>query len=200
MKVSDNVPEPISWQNAGEITAQLLGRLTALSDEAVEGLDAQNGVYVVTYDGSDLGFGLSGSDITEDKVVYVGVSKFNSSRHFKSGNTGTSTLRRSLGALLANRLELLPVPRSNNTEDADRYSNYAFDAVSEDTLTDWIRTNFKISFLQLDKKAIEPTYLGLIMYNAPIFNFQNNPDNRYGTQIKQARKICEQAAANYDLK
>ena len=200
MKVSDNIPEPISWQNAGEITAELLGRLTALAEETVESLDAQNGVYVVTYDGSDLGFGLSGSDTTEDKIVYVGVSKFNSSRHFKSGSTGTSTLRRSLGALLANRLELLPIPRSNDTEDVDRYNNYAFDTASEDTLTDWIRTNFKVSFMQLEKKDTDPTYLGLIVYNAPIFNFQNNPDNRYGTQIKQARKKCEQAAANYDLK
>ena len=197
MKASETLPETISWESSRQITQELISRLNNPTDEAIEGLDAQNGVYVVTYDGSALGFGFGDSDPGE-KVVYVGVSKFNSSRHFKDGNTGTSTLRRSLGALLASRLELFPVPRSMDENDVDRYNNYAFDQVSEERLTQWMADNFKLSFLQLEPQQTEPVYRGLINYNVPIFNFQHNPENKYGTQIKVARKQCAEEAMQHN--
>ena len=187
--------DKLSWEGAKQVTKAMLTNLKPLTPEVIDSLDAQDGIYIVTYDGSALGFGLMNQE--EEKIVYVGVSKFNSSRHFKSGTTGTSTLRRSLGALLSARLELLPIPRSNDPEDADRFDNYAFESQSEDNLTDWMVNNFKVSYLKLDKENIQPFYLGLIAYNVPIFNFQNNPDNKYGAQIKDARRKMAAEAAKH---
>jgi len=188
--------EKLSWEGAKQVSKVMMAQLKTLTPEVIESLDAQDGVYIVTYDGSALGFGLSSDE--EEKIVYVGISKPNSSRHFKNGNTGTSTLRRSLGALLSARLELLPIPRSNDPEDVDRYDNYAFEAESEQLLTDWMINNFKISYLTLDKENIQPFYLGLIDYNVPMFNFQNNPNNKYGAQIKDARRRLAAEAAKHE--
>ena len=185
--------EIITWELCGQVSRELLGRLLPLTEENIAALDAQNGIYVVTYAGSALGFGLWGNN--GPKIVYVGVSKFNSSRHFKSGNTGTSTLRRSLGALLAGRLELIAVPRSNDTDDVDRYNNYAFDGKSEDLLTQWMADNFQVAFFETKKDKMEPLQIAMIEYNVPIFNFQNNPANKYGAEIKLARKKCAEEAA-----
>ena len=198
MKVSETLPEPISWERAKDITTELFARLNDLSEETIKALDAQDGVYVVSYDGSALSIGFDAGK-KETKVVYVGISKFNSSRHFQNGSTGTSTLRRSLGAMLSSWMDLLPIPRSSDANDADRYNNYAFDAESEEELTSWMKNNFKIAYLQLKKEEIESVYLGLINYNVPIFNFQHNPENKYGSQIKIARKKCAEEATANDL-
>jgi len=189
--------EIITWEYCGQVSRELLGRLLPLSGENIAALDAQNGIYVVTYSGSALGFGLWGNN--GPKIVYVGVSKHNSSRHFKSGSTGTSTLRRSLGALLSGRLELLPVPRSRDRNDVDRFNNYAFDGKSEDMLSQWMADNFQVAFLKTEKELMEPLQIAMIDYNVPIFNFQNNPANKYGAEIKLARKKCAEEAAKYDL-
>lgn len=192
----DKKDEKLSWEGAKQVTKAMFANLRPATEEMIKKLDEQDGIYIVTYDGSALGFGLMNGP--EEKVVYVGISKFNSSRHFTSGTTGTSTLRRSLGALLSARLELLPIPRSNDQEDADRFDNYAFESESEQRLTEWMKNNFKISYLSLDKENIQPFYLGLIDYNVPIFNFQNNPGNKYGAQIKDARRKMAAEAAKHE--
>ncbi|MDD2221380.1 MAG: hypothetical protein PHN35_05440 [Clostridia bacterium] len=180
----------ISWQQAQEITNELLARLLPMTDKTIAALDAQNGIYIISYEGKDLVLNLFAKD--SPRIVYVGISKENSSRHFISGNTGKSTMRRSLAALLQNKLDLVPVPRSLNEKDADRYSNYALDSQSEEKLTEWMRTNFKCAFYQTEQ--IKATEAALVNYIAPLLNFQHNPGNKYGAQLKNYRKQCAEIA------
>lgn len=56
--------------------------------------------------------------------------------HFAAGRTGSSTLRRSLAALLVDDLALVAVPRNLTTPDGS--ANFRLDAASEDRLSSWM--------------------------------------------------------------
>jgi len=185
-----DIANKISWQQAKEITEELLARLLPMSDKTISALDAQNGIYIISYEGKDLGLSLFAQNTPT--IVYVGISKDNSSRHFISGNTGTSTMRRSLTALLQTKLDLVPVPRSLDEVDGDRYNNYALAFASEEILTEWMRTNFKCAFYQTEQ--VEATEAALVDYTAPMLNFQHNPGNKYGAHLKHYRKQCAEVA------
>jgi len=190
MKVEEN----ITWEQSRAITEELLLRLCPPNDETIPSLDNKNAVYIVTYEGSELA--ASPWDSSQLKVVYVGISKPNSSRHFCSGETGTSTLRRSLAALLEVVLSLIPIPRSADPVDGDRYNNYMLDPDGEKQLTEWIKENFRIALLEVEGDP-DPLYRALIEYNVPMFNFQHNPANKYGAEIKlHRRRMAETARKN----
>lgn len=189
MKTEEN----ITWEFCKAATEDMLARLLPLDDEIIETLNGQNGIYLVAYEGNELGFGLWKGQ--GPKVVFVGLSKVNSSRHFKSGSTGTSTMRRSLAALLQNRLQLVPIPRSSDPHDNDRYNNYALDEESEEKLTAWMKENFRLAFYEFEPSRSEALHRAMLEYNVPIFNFQNNPQNKYGAEIKVYRKKCATEAA-----
>ncbi len=182
--------ELITWKFCQDATGEMLDRLQALEGADLAQLDSQEGIYLIAFTGkSDDGAPYLKSG-TSPQVVYVGLSKVNSSRHFQSGNTGTSTLRRSLGALLQSELGLTPVPRSQDPIDVDRYDNYMFDDQSEEKLTEWMQNNLKFAFLKVEESKRDAMLKAMIAYNVPIFNFQNNPDNKYGAQLKVWRKRC----------
>lgn len=184
--------EDINWEFCKNVTQELLLRLSPPNEENIKTLNGENGVYIVTYEGNELGFGLR--TVSGPRVVFVGYSKPDSSRHFTSGFTGTSTMRRSLAALLQNTLGLVPVPRSNDPEDNDRYDNYSLDQESEEKLTEWMRDNFKLAFYQCEPALRDKLHIAMLDYNVPLFNFQNNPNNKYGAEIKKYRKNCAQEA------
>jgi len=118
-------------------------------------------------------------------------------RHFISGSTGTSTIRRSLAALLAPKLALVSMPRTLDEEDNDRYDNYMLDRESEDKLTEWMRANFSAAFYEVAEDQAEATLKAMVQYSVPMFNFQNNPENKYGAEIKKYRKrLAEEARQN----
>jgi hypothetical protein len=185
--------ESITWEHCRAVTEELLGRLEELSDDFIAGLNRGNGIYIVAYAGTELGGGsLWGKQ--EPRVVFIGQSKPASSRHFQSGSTGTSTIRRSLAALLAPQLTLVPIPRSADEDDNDRYDNYMLDPESEDKLTEWMRGNFSAAFHEVAEDKVEDMLKAMIQYSVPMFNFQNNPENKYGAEIKKYRKrLAEQA-------
>ena len=56
--------------------------------------------------------------------------------HFATGKTGSSTVRRSLGALLSSQLDLVPVPR--NLTRPDRSANFALEPAGDARLSDWM--------------------------------------------------------------
>jgi hypothetical protein len=191
-----NAASNIRWEFCKNSTEELLSNLVPLDEEVLVTLDGQNGIYIVAYEGNDLLFALTAAD--GHRPVYIGVSKFNSSRHFKSGYTGTSSLRRSLGALLVTDLGLKPVPRSQDPADKDRYNNYAFDPESEKKLTQWMYDNLRVAFLRTPPDQMDSVQKAMIDFNVPIFNFQNNPGNKYAAQIKLYRKKCAKQAFNND--
>ncbi len=189
MKTEEN----ITWGFCKAVTDEMLARLLPLEEENLKALSEQKGIYIVAYEGNELGFGLwSGK---APRVVFVGLSKANSARHFKSGYTGTSTMRRSLAALLQAKLNLVPIPRSKDPKDNDRYNNYSLDEESEDKLTQWMKENFRIACYEFASAKSEELHRAMIEYNVPMFNFQNNPENKYGAEIKVYRKKCAAEAA-----
>jgi len=187
--------ETVTWEQCQAATEELLGRLEVLNENTIGGLDRGKGLYVVAYTGTELVGSLWGSD--KPRIVYIGESKEDSSRHFISGHTGTSTVRRSLAALLAPKLELKPMPRSTDESDNDRYDNYMLDNESEDKLTQWMRDKFTVAFLEVAEDILEAMLIAMIQYSVPMFNFQNNPENKYGAEIKVCRKrLAEEARQN----
>lgn len=190
------VMETVTWEQCRAATEELMDRLTALDDDFIAGLDKGSGMYVVAYAGTELGGSLWGAD--KPKIVYIGKNDQDSSRHFTSGNTGNSTLRRSLAALLATKLNLRPIPRSADESDNDRYDNYMLDVQSEDKLTEWMRGNFTVAFLDVADDKAEAMLKAMIQYSVPMFNFQNNPENKYGAEIKVYRKRLAEEARQKD--
>ena len=104
----------------------------------------QSGIYAFYLsDNSNLfDFGKGG------QLIYVGIAKdslhdrdFN--QHFKTGKTGSSTLRRSIGAILKTHLNLIAIPRGASN-DTKRFENYKFK--DDQPLTDWMTANLQIGY------------------------------------------------------
>ncbi|WP_210505475.1 GIY-YIG nuclease family protein [Naasia sp. SYSU D00057] len=63
--------------------------------------------------------------------------------HFSAGRTGSSTLRRSLAALLRRSLELCATPR--NPAKPGHFANYTLTSEGEARLTEWMRDHLTLS-------------------------------------------------------
>ena len=63
--------------------------------------------------------------------------------HFASGKTGSSTVRRSLAALLADSLDLVPVPR--NLSKPDGSANFGLTPESDDHLSQWMAERLRLA-------------------------------------------------------
>jgi hypothetical protein len=113
-------------------------------------------------------------------------------QHLSSERTGSSTLRRSLGAVLHDRLCLKARPRSDG-----RISNYRFDPEGEQHLTAWMLKYLSVSWLECasaaEAKAGEPA---LISELAPALNIDHNPRGRYVPLIQALRARCREEAAH----
>ncbi|MEQ6900329.1 GIY-YIG nuclease family protein [Nocardioides sp. YIM 152588] len=66
--------------------------------------------------------------------------------HFSTGKTGSSTVRRSLAALLVDRLGLVAVPRNRLRPDGS--ANYALDPESDVRLTAWMEDRLTLATWQ----------------------------------------------------
>lgn len=63
--------------------------------------------------------------------------------HFGTGKTGQSTLRRSVGALLADQLQLVPQPR--NPAKPGYFSTFAFEPEGDARLTQWMLDHLRLA-------------------------------------------------------
>jgi hypothetical protein len=63
--------------------------------------------------------------------------------HFAAGKTGSSTVRRSLAALLADELALVAVPR--NLAKPDGSANFGLEASSEGRLSGWMERRLSLA-------------------------------------------------------
>ncbi len=93
----------------------------------------------------------------DERPLYVGkAEKSLATRdvrtHFTSGKTGSSTLRRSLAALLRQRLDLHACPRNLNKPDGS--ANYALERDSDDRLTDWMIRNLSLAVWTSSESAV----------------------------------------------
>lgn len=181
----------VSWDEAKSASQRLLDGAMPFSQELYESFGWRPGVYVFVYNGNQLGGSLWGEP--QPRIIYLGHNGEDSKRHWQN-DTGVSTARRSLAALLATSLNLRPVPNPQ-AEGEDRFYNYKLDETGELILTAWMKDNLRLGFLDLEQAEVEPWYHALLEFNAPMLVFRNNPNNSYGPQIKLYRsQMAEQAA------
>lgn len=183
--------EQITWGERQAVSEQLIREAQPMDEQVYRRFGAETGVYIIAYTGHELGGSLW--EDPKPMAVYVGHNGADSHRHWDD-DTGISTVRRSLAAMLAAKLELVPIAKSEDPQDKDRFTNYKLTPNSEIRLSQWMRDNLRVAFLPLAADRVEPYYLALIDYNAPMFNFQHNPNNNFGRQIKAYRmQMTEQA-------
>lgn len=164
------------------------------------------GIYAIYFIGEK--FPLEGCSPAKDEIIYLGKTESSQAHrdehtHFASGKTGSSTLRRSIGALLRDELSLVPVLRNDIDFDAGRKSFFKFDELSEEKLTKWMKDNLALSFYECDETPaeIDATESQLIAETKPVLNIDSkNPDNPFAKTIKAARKACADEANNVGVK
>lgn len=115
--------------------------------DAVQHVPREPGLYAFYGDDhawSDLGL----SPAFEGQPLYVGKAESSLNgrdvgTHFAAGKTGSSTVRRSLAALLDNKLALVAVPR--NLAKPDGSANFGLDATSEVRLSGWMEQRLSLA-------------------------------------------------------
>jgi hypothetical protein len=161
------------------------------------------GIYCVFFFGTEFPLTSAKTAIKNRSLIYIGKTESSQierdlEQHFSSGETGRSTLRRSIGAIIREHLDLKPQPRNPSERSDRKYRNYKFEAEGEDRLTDWMKTNLGLSFFEYDMppSIIEELEVELIRTAVPILNLKNNPSNRWASEIKALRSMCSQLARN----
>lgn len=126
--------------------------------------------------------------------IYIGMSSNLAVRefdtHFKSGQTGFSTLRRSLGALLKTELALIARPRGTGASKTN-YTCYRFDERGEDLLTRWMHEHLRVAVQPCGEPQVVESEL--IVLAQPPLNLTGRP-NPSAVEIRALRKVCADEA------
>jgi GIY-YIG catalytic domain len=137
-----------------------------------------------------------------DKPLYIGKTESGQKardlgQHLADGGTKHSTLRRSLGALLREQLNLKPRPRSATETSPRRFTNFKFDAKGEAKLTKWMMENLKVGFVDFrdsDCGELKDCEQALITSARPPLNIIHNSDSPYRKEILSLRRHCARLA------
>jgi GIY-YIG catalytic domain len=131
------------------------------------------------------------SPITVDRhqPLYVGLSEgsLDARSHFRHPHSGFSTFRRSLGAILKERLGLTAVPRAPGSSPTNT-QNYRFALEGEQRLTAWMRQHLLYAHVPL-KENVASAERELIGSLQPPLNLTGwrNPQNAL---IRDLRRRC----------
>ena len=158
----------------------------------LDNFDEKSALYAIAFSGDKFPKHFGENKIIKGDIIYVGKTESGIKNrivktHFKDGRTNSSTLRRSLGAILIENLNLKPIP---NIRD------YMFIHESEKELTDWMIKNLSISFIPFNrgKRIIREMESEIIYILNPILNINNNVNNNSGSMLKELRKMCREIA------
>lgn len=164
----------------------------------------KTGIYGITYLGGRVPLICGNIQVERNTLLYVGKTESSqierdAKEHFATGKTGHSTLRRSIGALLLDELNLKPQPRSNTQTSARKYINYKFDDEGEARLTEWMLSHLGIGFYECDKSEIKALEKALIKLAVPALNIQGNLSSPFYNELDLARAKCKEQARNNDV-
>lgn len=86
----------------------------------------------------------------DDRPLYVGKAEASLvsrdlDTHFRTGQAGRSSPRRSFAALLVGTLELTSIPRRPDSPEPGRWSHYALAPTGDARLTDWMRRCLRLA-------------------------------------------------------
>jgi len=165
-------------------------------DAALDAVPNAAGLYAIFGDQhalDELGTG------RHDQPLYVGKAERSLvgrdvRTHFATGKTGSSTVRRTLAALLRDQLSLQAVPRS--LERPDGSASYSLEAAGDERLTNWMHARLELavwvspSEVVLDK--VETAVLEELLPPLNLSKMGSKGDRR----VKEARaRMAAQARA-----
>lgn len=152
---------------------------------------AASGVYAIYL---NEGSALAAFAPVQHGLLYIGQSKDLAAReiehHFGDKNTGFSTLRRSIGAILSGELGLSAHPRSKGASESN-VRNYRFSEAGDQRLSGWMAEHLSVAvYPTADYAEIEPELIRLLK---PVLNLKGW-ENPQRTEIKLLRKRCADQA------
>lgn len=144
------------------------------------------------------------------RLIYIGIAKKSLqdrdfAQHFRSGQTGRSTLRRSLGAILKTDLRLKAIPRGGKN-DSKRFDNYRFTDPGEQRLTSWMEDSLEIGYwvsettLTYDQLRAEEEKVTIEQRPTLDLDRRTRRYNPQAQKLSNLRGICRaEAKKNEDL-
>ena len=161
---------------------------------AVHSFSDKPGIYALFFMGDE--FPLEGCQPNEGEIIYIGKTETSQKSrdrdtHFATGKTGSSTLRRSFGAMLRQKFSLTAIPRGQADIAKRRLTKFKFDDASEVKLTQWMQNKLGLSYFEFDRAPVEIDCLetDLIRELVPVLNIdRKNPNNLWKPKIQALRK------------
>jgi hypothetical protein len=113
--------------------------------------------------------------------------------HFATGKTGSSTVRRSLAALLIDDVGLVAVPR--NLAKPDGSANYALDPPSDARLSTWMENHLRLAtWVRPDGLVLGDIEIAVVLRLRPPLNLDKVGEPR--ERLRRARRrLADQARA-----
>ena len=180
------------------VLASLRAPRFALRD-ALPTLPPQAGLYAIY--GDDVAWAeLRLGPAAADKPLYVGKAEdsFVSrdlKTHFADGRTGSSTVRRSLAALLRTKLALSGIPR-NLRRPAD-FANFGLSQGDDAVLTAWMRERLQITVWPTDRsRALVDIETDVLRRWNPPLNIAKI-DHDWRSFVKQERRVMADQARRW---
>jgi hypothetical protein len=137
--------------------------------------------------------------IQKNTLLYLGISENlyirDYNEHFESGKTGSSSVRRALGAILKDELKLKAIPRGS-LEDFLKRKKYKFTQEGELVLTSWMLENLKIGYWKAPqgwtKKLLKDRETQLTIELKPVLDRDPRTKrfNPYAPFIDSVAAIC----------
>lgn len=160
-----------------------------MADDALAVAPPDPGLYAVTATAegrADLGF--------DESVSFLYVGKAEDSlaardleQHFATRQTGRSTLRRSLAALLVDDLDLTAMPR--NPRNPRHFDRYALEPPGDRRLTEWMRSQLLLAYWAAPHGTVlRPIEIVVIQRFAPALNL-TDVVTPYSAHLKAQRKL-----------
>ena len=157
------------------------------------------GIYAIFFIGNN--FPIIGNEIKKHQIIYIGKTessqeKRDAKTHFSTGKTGSSTVRKSIGALLHELEHLIPISRNLTDYEKGRFSHFKFDNESEKIITSWMNKNLALSFYEYPrtKQEIENLESNIIDELVPVLNISKNLKNPHIKLLQSERKNCASIA------
>ncbi len=157
--------------------------------EAVNLVPKAPGLYAFYGDGqawSDLGL----TSAFDDQPLYVGKAEMSLNgrdvgTHFATGKTGSSTVRRSLAALLTQQLDLVAVPR--NPAKPDGSANFGLDSASDTRLSNWMEQRLLLAtWVKAGDLTLDDVETAVVRQLRPPLNLDKVGESR--ARVREARK------------
>lgn len=148
---------------------------------------------VLKLDGSSL--------LCSDGLLYIGISKTSLAgrAHWRYSKSSSSTLGRTLGALLRAHHGLKAIPRNSKAGAKGKdISNFCFDRNSEDKLRDWMLVNLEYASMPVARSQCAFAERELIAEICPPLNSAGNLLNPHRAEILGLREICRNEAKLFE--